>query len=185
MSGQYALDDGRLVVGQLATTEMGCEPALMDQDAWLGGFLDGAIVAVSGDTLTLANDGVTLTLLDREVADPDRPLIGTRWVVDGLVSNDAVSSVPVAVVATLVFTPDGVAVEAGFNSGGGAVAIAETTLTFGPISLTEMACGPDAMAVEQAITSALTGTVAYAIEADTLTLAGAGTRAGLILRANP
>ena len=189
MGGQYAVDGGRLTVGALATTEMGCDPALMDQDAWLGGFLDGALVALADDTLTLANGGVTLTLLDREVADPDRPLVGTRWVVDGIVSGDAVSSVPVGVVATLVFTDGNVAVEAGCNSGGGAVAIAETTLTFGPIALTEMACGPDAMAVEQAVTSALAGTVAYAIEADTLTLGGAdtgvGTGAGLILRANP
>lgn len=183
MSGSYAVDGGRLVVGALATTEMGCDPALMDQDGWLGGFLDGASIALAGEMLTLAKDGVTLTLLDRVVADPDRPLAGTRWVVDGLVSGDAVSSVPAGVVATLVFADGEVAVEAGCNSGGGSAEIAETTITFGPLALTEMACGPDAMAVEQAVTSVLAGTVDYTIEADSLTLAGAG--AGLLLRAAP
>ena len=183
MGGSYAADGGRLVVGSLVMTEMGCDPALMDQDAWLAGFLDGALIALAGDQLTLAKDGVTLTLLDREVADPDRPLLGTRWVVDGLVSGDAVSSVPAGVVATLVFADGQVAVEAGCNSGGGPVEIGEATLTFGPIALTEMACGPDAMAVEQAVTSVLAGTIDYAIEADVLTLGGAG--AGLLLRAEP
>jgi heat shock protein HslJ len=183
MRGSYAVDGGRLVVGALATTEMGCDPALMDQDPWLGGFLDGASIALAGDMLTLAKDGVTLTLLDREVADPDRPLVGTRWVVDGLVSGDTVSSVPAGVVATLVFANGEVAVAAGCNSGGGTAEITETAITFGPLALTEMACGPDAMAVEQAVTSALAGTVDYAIEADSLTLSGAG--AGLLLRAAP
>ena len=183
MGGSYAVDGGRLVVGALAMTEMGCDPALMDQDAWLGGFLDGAFVTLAGDMLTLAKDGVTLTLLDREVADPDRPLVVTRWIVDGLVSGDAVSSVPAGVVATLVFADGEVAVEAGCNSGGGTAEIGETAITFGPIALTEMACGPDAMAVEQAVTSVLAGPVDYAIEADALTLGGAG--AGLLLRAAP
>ncbi len=183
MSGSYAVDGGRLVVGALATTEMGCDPPLMDQDAWLAGFLDGALVTLAGDMLTLAGDGVTLTLLDREVADPDRPLAGTRWVVDGLVSGDAVSSVPAGVVAALVFADGQVAVEAGCNSGGGTAEIGDTTITFGPIALTEMACNPDAMAVEQAVTSVLADTVGYAIEADSLTLTGAV--AGLVLRAAP
>jgi len=183
MSGPYAVDGGRLDVGSLATTEMGCDEALMDQDTWLAWFLDGALITLAGDELTLAKDGITLTLLDREVADPDRPLAGTRWVVDGLVSGDAVSSVPAGVVATLVFSEGRVAVEAGCNTGGGTAEIGETTLTFGPIGLTKMACGPDAMAVEQAVTSVLAGTVDHAIEADSLTLSGAGT--GLMLRAAP
>jgi heat shock protein HslJ len=183
MSGSYAVDGGRLAVGALAMTEMGCDPALMDQDAWLGEFLDGATIALAGDTLTLARDGVTLTLLDREVADPDRPLVGTRWVVDGLVSGDAVSSVPGGVIAALVFSDGEVAVEAGCNSGGGPAEVDDATITFGPIALTEMACGPDAMAVEQVVTAVLAGTADYAIEADVLTLRGAGS--GLLLRAAP
>lgn len=184
MGGSVAIVDGRLVLDGLATTEMACDPALMDQDAWLAGFLDGAAVTVAGDTLTLAKDAVTLTLLDREVADPDRPLIGTRWVVDGLVAGEAVSSVPAGVVASLVFAADGrVAVETGCNSGGGAVEIDDATLSFGSLVLTEMACAGGAGDVERAVTAVLSGRVAYAIEADVLTLDRGGS--GLILRAAP
>lgn len=183
MSGPYAIDGDRLVVRQLGGTEMACERALMDQDDWLAGFLDGATLALAGDTLTLARDGVRLTLLDREVADPDRPLLGTRWVVDGLISGGSVASVPAGVVAALTFTDRRVDVEAGCNRGGGAVTITDTTLTFGPIALTKMACPGAAMEVERAVTAALSGEVQYAIEAGTLTLQGGA--AGLMLRAAP
>ena len=183
MSGGYVIDGDRLVVGQLATTEMACEPALMDQDRWLADLLGGATIALVGDTLTLAKDGVLLTLVDREVADPDRPLIGTRWVVDGLVSREAVSSVPAGVVAALTFAAERVDVEAGCNRGGGAVTVTDSTLTFGPIALTKMACPGGAMEVERAVSAVLTGEVRYATEAGTLRLdAGA---AGLTLRAAP
>lgn len=181
MGGPFGIDGGRLAIGQLATTEMACDPVRMDQDAWIAGILPGAEVALDGDTLTLAGDGVVLRFLDRRVADPDRPLLGTRWVVDGLVAGDSVSSVPAGVVATLAFGDGRVAVEAGCNSGGGPVQVDDTTLAFGPLGLTEMACGPEATAVEQAVTRTLSGTVDYAIEADVLTL-GAGAT-GLVLRA--
>ena len=183
MSGSVAIVNGRLIVGDLATTEMACDPALMAQDSWLAAFLDGASIALAGDTLTLAKDGVTLTLLDREVADPDRPLLGTRWVVVGIVSGDAVSSVPAGIVAAITLADGRVAVETGCNSGGGPVTVADTTLTFGPLTLTEMACAGDARFVESAVTAVLSGDVRYAIEADTLTLdAGAG---GLVLQPAP
>jgi heat shock protein HslJ len=183
MSGGYGIDGDRLVVRQLATTEMACEPALMAQDQWLAALLDGATIALAGDTLTLAKNGVLLTLVDRDVADPGRPLIGTRWVVDGLVSGDAVSSVPAGVVAALVFAPGRVDVEAGCNRGGGAVTVTDGTLTFGPIALTKMACPGGAMEVERIVSAVLTGEVRYAIEAGTLRL-DAGT-VGLVLRAAP
>lgn len=183
MSGAYTIVNGMLIAGQLATTEMACDPALMAQDRWLAELLGGAGVTLAGDTLTLERAGVVLTLIDREVADPDRPLEGTRWVVDGIVAGDAVSSVPAGVTASITIADGRVSVEAGCNSGGGTVDVADDTITVGPIALTEMACAPAAMAVEQAVVAALTGQVAYTIEAGVLTL-DAGV-AGLVLRASP
>lgn len=183
MGGAYTIEDGVLRVGAMMTTEMACEEPLMAQDQWLSAFLDGAAIALDGDTLTLSKGGTTLTLQDREVADPDRPLAGTKWVLDGIVANEAVSSVPVGVTSTLVFEADRVNVEAGCNTGSGAATIGDTSIEFGPIGLTKMACEPDAMAVEQAVTSVLQGTVDYTIEADVLTLDAGGT--GLTYRAAP
>jgi hypothetical protein len=48
-----------------------------------------------------------ITLVDRTVANPDRALIGTRWVVDTLITSDVASSVPAGVVAFLQLGTDG------------------------------------------------------------------------------
>lgn len=181
MSGPYALDGASLVARSLATTEMGCDPALMAQDAWLADLLSGSTIALDGDTLTLARGGVRVTLVDRVVADPDRPLIGTRWILDGIASAGAVSSVPVGVTAAVTFSDGRVDVDAGCNSGGGAVKVSGARIDFGPIGLTKMACEAPAMAVERAVVAVLAGTATYAIEAGRLTVTnGAG---GLIFRA--
>ena len=180
LGSAYTVDAGVLHIGQVSSTEMACDPPLMAQDAWLAGFLAGAGVTLDGDTLTLSNSGVTLTLLDRVVADPDRPLEGTRWIVDGLVTGGAVSSVPQGVTAGMTFQSGRVAVDAGCNSGGADVSITPTTITFGPLLKTDMACDAAKMSVEQAVLAVLKGEVGYSIQAGRLTLT-AGNR-GLVLR---
>lgn len=186
MSGAYAIVNGHLATAEMATTEMACDPAHMEQDAWVGGFIDGASVTLTGDTLTLGHGDVTVTLTDREVADPDRPLEGTRWVVDGIVAGDAVSSLPGGVTAALTISNGQLQIEAGCNAGSASVEATDTTLAIGPLALTKKACVPDAMAVERAVTAVLSGLIGYSIEADVLTLTtnGAG-RGGLMLRATP
>lgn len=93
LGGTWALTDGRLQVGPLETTEMGCPGELHAQDEWLADLLAAEPTAsLEGDTLTLATDTSTVELLDREVAVPDLPLEGTRWEVDTLVDGDSASS---------------------------------------------------------------------------------------------
>ena len=180
--GGYTLDGDVLVVDTLGTTEMACDPALMEQDTWLVEFLSARpTVALDGDTLTLTGADATITLLDRTVADPDRPIEGTRWVVDGLAQNEGVSTVPIGVTAAMTITAGQAAVEAGCNTGSASVEVGETTLTFGPMALTRMMCGDDAMAVEQLVTQVLDGEVEYEIEADVLRLTNGDV--GLHLRA--
>lgn len=174
LSGAYELTDGVLAVGQMITTEMGCEPALMDQDAWLGSFVNGATLALDGPMLTLANGGAILTATDKEVVMPDLPLEGTTWTVDGLVSADAVSSMPAGVTATLVFGDGRVSVNAGCNRGMGSAAIGDATIAFGPIATTKMACEPAAMQVERHVLDALQGEVGYEIDGRSLTLGDGG-----------
>lgn len=183
MGGAYRLDGDRLVTGQMSMTEMGCEEPLMQQDAWLAAFLGGATVTLDADTLVLRNGAVTLTLLDAEVATPDQPIEGTRWVLDGMVSGDAVSSVPAGVTAAIRISAGRIDVEAGCNMGGGAVDVTADTLAVGPVALTKRGCEAGPAAVEQAMIAVLSVPVRYSIDADTLTLdAGA---VGLIFRASP
>ncbi len=67
LSGGYTTSDGRLVVQQLATTEMACDMELMVQDRWLTDILSlEPIVEVEGDTLSMQGaGGAMLELVDR------------------------------------------------------------------------------------------------------------------------
>jgi heat shock protein HslJ len=183
MSGGYVIKDGTLEVGAMVTTEMACEEPLMAQDQWISTFVNGAAITLAGDTLTLAKDGVIVTATDKEVAKPDLPVEGTVWMVEGLVSNQAISSMPAGVEASLVFADGKVAVDAGCNKGSGAAEIGDTSITFGPIATTKMFCEGAAGEVEQQVLGVLTGEVAYTVDADVLALRGAG--GGLDLRARP
>lgn len=183
MGGAYSIDGDRLRASQMSMTEMGCDEPRMQQDQWLGGLLGDVAFTLDGDTLTLTDGTIHLTLVDKEVATPDQPLEGTEWILDGIVSGDAVSSVPVGVTASIRITSGRVELKPGCNSGGGTVEVTADTLTFGPIALTKMACEPGPMSVETAVVAVLSGPVDYTIDADVLTL-DAGD-AGLIFRAAP
>jgi heat shock protein HslJ len=179
MNGSYSVANGTLSVGTMASTQMACPEPLMALDTWLTTFLPGASVSVSGDTLTLAKDGVTMTLVDQQSLN--LPLEGTVWTVDGLVSNSAVSTVRQGVTAKLVFHGGRVDVHTGCNTGGGPAAVTAATITFGPIATTRMACPADATSVEQHVVKVLTGTQPYSIAGDALKIGGNG-KDGLTLK---
>jgi heat shock protein HslJ len=184
MGGRYEIEGGRIIVREMMSTEMACDPPLMEQDRWVAEMLTrGAAISLSGDTLTLEGSGTRLTMLDRRVAEPDQPLEGTRWVLEGIIEGDSVSSVPAGVTAAIRISDSSVAVEAGCNQGGGSVQVEPGALTFGSLSLTRMACEADRTMVEQAVVSVLSGRVSYRTESDVLTLWTE--TAGLIFRAAP
>jgi heat shock protein HslJ len=110
LGAPYDVDDGRLVVrgDGMSMTDMGCDPPRHAQDEWLARFLQASpSIELVGDELTLSTADATLHLLDRVVADPDRPLVATRWRVDTLIDGDSASSVPPEHPVTLVFNDDG------------------------------------------------------------------------------
>ena len=179
MSGGYEVTNGKLKVGQMASTMMACPDPLMAQDTWLAAFLDGATVTQSGDSLTLAKDGVTMHLVDKRTTN--LPLENTTWTVDGLVSNSAVSTVPIGVTATLVFADGRVAVDTGCNTGSGPATYTASTITFGAIGMTRKMCPDDVMTVENLMVKVLQGDQSYAIDGDSLKIGGNG-KDGLTLR---
>jgi heat shock protein HslJ len=182
MGGAYTIAAGRLTTSQMISTDMGCAAPLMQQDQWLARLLSDSAIAIAGDEMTLDDGTIQVSFLDREVADPDRPLEGTHWGLDAIVSGDAASSVPAGVTSTLVITAGKAAVDTGCNSGSATVQIATDTMTFGPMALTRMACPEGPTSVESAVVGVLHGTVHYAIEADVLTITGDGN--GLTYRAS-
>ena len=182
LGGTYRMDGSTLRFEGGAMTEMGCDEPRHKQDDWVSAFLGSRpTVALAGNDLVLTAGDVVIRLLDREIADPDLPLVGPTWTVNSIVTGDAVSSIPDGVVATLTFSADGrVAVATGCNQGGGSYAVEGNRIRFAEIALTKMACDAARGQMEAAVLAVLGAeALTYAIEAGSLTLqAGAQ---GLVL----
>lgn len=180
-----AVDVGadRLVTGDTSVTEMGCGPALHDQDEWLLGLLgDSPTYALDGDRLEISAAASVVELVDRAASEPAVPLQGTRWELDGLIDGDAVSSVPAGAGATLTFSAGDVELAVdGCNSGRGPADVESGTIVFGPLTSTRIGCAAPAAEVEAAMTAVLTGEVGYAVDAGALTLTHPSGN-GLVLR---
>jgi heat shock protein HslJ len=175
ISGRYTLSGDELSTHSLASTDMGCEQALMDQDAWLTGtvFASPLTAHLDGDTLTLSRPGLQVVLRDRHVVSPDAPLQGTAWQLDGLREGSAVSSLPQGVrIPTLRIAADGtVRLHTGCNSGGSDATIHGSVIALGPVVTTKMACAdPAGQQLESAVLQVLTGDVSWSISEQTLTL---------------
>ena len=129
-------------------------------------------LTLAGNDLKLTSPAASITLLDREVADPDRPLVGPIWTVVSVISGDAVSSVMEGVVATITFQADGqVGFNTGCNAGGGRFSATADALRFSELVMTEMACPGPAGEMEAAFLRVLSAeTVSYRIEAASLEL---------------
>lgn len=184
MSGKYTLKaDGTLDLGQMATTEMACDQALMAQDDWLAKFLPGAKAALADTTLTLTNGTVTITLVDKQTTN--LPLGGTTWTLNGLITGDVASTVPQGVTAKLVFQDDKVMVDTGCNTGSGSAKIDGDKLVFGAIALTKKACMGDAGSVEKQVVAVLQGTKPFTISGNSLTIGGAPGGGLMLIGTNP
>ena len=177
--GELAIEDGALVVTNLGGTEMGCDPERHAQDDWFTAVLSGRpSYDVSDDGgLTLTAGDVSIDFLDREVADPDLPLIGTRWVVDTILEGSgpdgSASSVPEGAEAWVTFGADGkVSGHDGCNGFGGTYEERDQKVVITERVQTLIGC-PGLDRLTLAVAAATNGEVGYRIQAKRLTLTGA------------
>jgi heat shock protein HslJ len=173
-SGAYSLCDERLCVANLSSTLRGCEQPLMAQDGWLDAFFRSSpLVTHTGTRLELQGAEATLAFLDREVADPDRPLSGRTWTIDTFMDADAAFDYPGLFAPTVVFQADGsLQVFTTCNTGSGSYVVGDRVLTLSDVGYTEEPCDPTGnVAAHEHIRQVLTdGTVSFEIDAARLTL---------------
>jgi heat shock protein HslJ len=180
LGGDATLRDNVIdIAGGLSMTEMGCAGPLMRQDGWLADMLGSRPVAtLDGDRLTLTSGDTVVEFLNEEAANPDRPLTGTTWTLEsygGTAADDSVSSLPSDVESTLSIDDTGrVSIQPGCNTGGGQATVGDTSIEFGSIALTRMACPETQTGVENFVVGVLDGSVAYVVDGDTLTLTNDG-----------
>jgi heat shock protein HslJ len=173
-SGTGGIVDGQLVIDDLAGTEIGCDPALLEQEQWWAGLLVSQPEAQVGDrALTLVGAAGAVAMVALETI-PDEPLDQTQWELDTIVMHDAASSVPAGTVSTLIVAD-------------GALQViiddcrdTETPVDVAPASLAVAAdafepsdCRDGAAFVDRAVTAVFgAGDVPYVIEGDVLRLSG-------------
>ncbi len=186
MTGPVTLDGNTLTVGDLAATLMACPGESGGADGWLDGLLRSSPGwKLNGSELTVQGNRVTVTLQDRKVAEPDKPLVGTTWIVTSLLRPDAEvrSATLDAVRPAVTISPDGaVSGSAGCNRLIGKAEVAGNDITF-QLGTTRMMCDPDVMDVERQVLAALDGKTTATIDSDELTLRNSGNGTGLKLRA--
>lgn len=184
-SGAAYFDGDVLRVSGLASTLMACPGDQQGADEWLSGLLtSGPTWKLDNAKLTLQGNNLTVQLLDKKVAQPDKPVQGTGWIVTGLITADAQirSRTIDEVKPTLTIAQDGaVSGSAGCNRLIGTAAIAGSEITF-QVGTTKMLCSPEVMEVEQSVLRALDGKVTATVDADVLTLRNPNGN-GLTLRA--
>lgn len=132
MSGTYEFDGYALMMSSMSMTEIGCEAPLHEQDEWLVGFLMAhPTTMLTEPRLSLSTEDETLIMIDRELASPDRPLVGTHWVGSGIGDGTGVSFGPGSSLITIDFGADGI-VEAftGCQNGSGGFTSSATTIVF-------------------------------------------------------
>lgn len=181
-TADVAVKGDTLTVSLGAVTAMGC-PADRQrfETALLKAFTGELKGKQTGASLVLASADGRNTL--ELTAEPDAPLLGTTWKIDGLVSGgddgDTASSLPAGsgTKARLVLGADGRATgNLGCNNFSAAVHVdekARTVTVEGPAATTRMICTGPQMALETRLYELLDGPLTYRLNHRTLTLTDA------------
>jgi heat shock protein HslJ len=178
--GTMERDGGSITIGALSMTEMACdEPIMALESAYLAALASVTAATRAGDTLTLTGPGTELAF---EIVPPeaDAELTGTAWVLESLVSGDAVSSVMGE--ATLTLADDGtLSGSTGCRSFSGDYEADGTTLVIGDLAVDLRACDETNAAQDEAVLAVLGSDPTFTIEGARLSLRDA--ESGLDYRA--
>lgn len=184
ISGPYSLEGDRLSLPGYGVTGMGCDPARHAQDERLRELLSAKpVLELSEPRLTMTSASSKLVLLDREVAHPDRPLVGTLWKGDATIDGGSVSG-GFGMAFSIEFGADGqVTVDSGCEVGDGQYSVDGATIAFSSLTYQGAPCTePSVQTVANKVMAVLDGgPVSHDIEEVTLRITK-GDR-GLMFRA--
>jgi heat shock protein HslJ len=184
MTAPYEVDQTRLLVGQALYTGVGCDASELEmrRHALMAAALESnPVFALDGDRLRIAGNGLTVDLLDRKVADPDRPLQGTLWTVQLFLDKDGGGTGHTAL-ATLRFESGQLGVELpGWSTGSTAAAVTGPKVQIEQLRMSDIRCDVAQRKVKNALEALLSGEFMYTIDAETLILRRADGK-GLELR---
>lgn len=167
-------DDGSFSVGEVAMTEMGCQPDVQAlEQAFAAALFEFDAYVVDGGTLTLSGGGHEWTF-ERLAPIDDTAIVGTTWVLDTYVSGDAATTMPGMDDATLTMNADGT-----FTGSTGCRDLAgEWIEAGGEIVFTSFGadgeCPPELRELDNWVVTVLGDGFRPTVEGDRLTLTSAG-----------
>lgn len=177
--GTYELTDSTLAwAGEPASTMIGCDQALSEQDQWLVEIFSAGLTAqTEGDTLTLSGDGVTIVLTSAATASLEG-VLGRHWTGIGTIADGTTSRLPVRTRRpTLSVRDDGVArLFTGCTSGRTTVRVDGSTLSFANTRVMRGSCQGAAGDTHRAVLALLDGTADHAELRDHLLIVTKGGR---------
>lgn len=180
--GRVVIERDRLLISDSFMTLAGCGAERAEQDRWLSSvFAADPAYVLDGPSLRLMFDDTTIELLDSEIADPDRPLLRTRWRLEAMIN---MSTRPMqGAVATIVFDEGRVDVTIeGCNEVTATTTNTSAEIQVDPLVSSDRECPRAEATAEAAIAAVLDGRIRYSIDAGTLRLSHPSGRE-LLLRA--
>lgn len=179
LSGPAEVTADAVVVTELASTRMGCEPDRHEQDRWLADFLKAdPYWSFGGGALFLRAGDIEVVLGEQLPTSPQRPLLNRYWIVDTLMADRVMYPLPPGIHVGLLFraVPDGSVEVTGalicnWLSGTADLDASAGTVDVSRLTVTERACSPDDPRAAAYLFAALRGTSTFWIDGDQLTIA--------------
>lgn len=173
-SGGYRYSGASLSFDPLAMTAMACvDGGVMEQESAFSAALAkvSAVRAVgTGLELLDSSGAVLLTLGTPPPAAPDRPLQGTTWLLESIVSGEAASSLVAGSQVSLAFA-EGQLTGKACNNFRASATVSGSEVKIGPVMSTKMACGePGVNEQETRLFALLPKITGVAVKGDRLTL---------------
>lgn len=169
-AGSLTIDGDRLSIGAMSTTEMGCDPVVMEAESrYVAALAEAVGWEHSGEVLTLTGEAVELSYAFVPPT-PDADLVGTAWTLDGLVEGDAVSSTMGDDAPTLELRPDGTLTgTTGCRTFDGRYETEDGSVTVSDLVNDDRAC-PNLAVQDEHVLAVIANGFAYEIEGNRLTL---------------
>jgi heat shock protein HslJ len=173
ISGTVDIQEGELQTGGLSMTGMGCDPERHAQDTFLINVLTGTpTVTIDGDTLRLETATASIDFIDAAIANPDLPLEGTTWEIDGFLSGGTASAFATDVRGTVRFEANTMQLFDGCANVDLPVEIEGTEIRFEPVGMPPVDECEAPPGYRQSIFTALSrGALEYSIDGASLTMA--------------
>ena len=181
--GEATIEDDTIEFGPMAITEMACgDGGVMDSESeFMEALARTDTIKIVDGMLELAGDGVALTF-GLEPPVPTAELTGTVWVLDSLLTRDAVSSVMGERATLELFTDGSVLGSTGCRTLSGEYVVSGASVEITQFSA-DGDCDPQLAHQDDHVISVLGDGFTVEVEGDRLTVMSAGNE-GLIYKAD-